>query len=391
MSTKKLQIVTPIVTSVNGKTGDVTLETVDLDELQASLDNKVPTSRKINGYALSADIELSAEDVSADPSGTAVAEIGKLDVTEIGGTGEYIQSVQQTDGKISATAGTMPTALKNPEALSITKYGANGRNEFASYDGSAAQSIKIYEPTEKLVTTGSGADNPPKSKTVKEALDGKISKSGDNTFTGTLIYLGTDESAINLGGDGGIGSAKSFQFSGPLDKIDITPLSDVRGLKLISNNADIVISGIATPTSNNHAVNKAYADGKISKAGDTFTGELVYSNSGLDYSDAIDLGKNGCINNAKDIAFYYDANGEDRGFHITATSPATDGYYASAQFWGNDGDELVRVDGIAPPKSDTNAANKAYVDEKVKYLTTDLYGTTLPTTATAGQIFFKKL
>lgn len=250
MSTKKLQIVTPIVTSVNGKTGDVTLETVDL----------------------------------------------------VGGTGKYIQSVQQTDGKISATAGTMPTALKNPEALSIAKYGANGRNEHASYNGSAAQSIKIYEPTENLVTTGSGADNPPKSKTVKEALDGKISK-----------------------------------------------------------------------------------------AGDTFSGELVYSNSSSNYGVAIDLGRNGCINNTNVIYFYYNESGSDRGFYIQASRPATDGHYASAQFLGNDGDESVRLCGIAPPKDDDNAANKAYVDNKVKYLTTDLYGTTLPTIATAGQIFFKKL
>lgn len=218
MSTKKLQIVTPIVTSVNGKTGDVTL----------------------------------------------------------------------------------PTALKNPEALTIVHDQGSGV-EYTSYDGSAGKRIDIYDPTENLVTTGSYANNPPKSKTVKEALDGKISK-----------------------------------------------------------------------------------------AGDTFTGTLTFSNT-TTVDAAIDLGKNGYIDNTDTIYFYYDVNGADRGFYIEAAPPETDGHYASAQFWGTDGDELVRLHGIAPPKSDNDAANKNYVDNKVKYLTTDLYGTTLPTTATAGQIFFKKL
>ncbi len=98
---------------------------------------------------------------------------------------------------------------------------------------------------------------------LKTELNTKVSKSGD-TFSGTLTYNGpSTDIAINLNGDAGIGSAKSFQFSGPLDKIDITPLSDVRGLKLLSNDADIIVSGIATPTSNNHAVNKAYVDAKV--------------------------------------------------------------------------------------------------------------------------------
>lgn len=132
-------------------------------------------------------------------------------------------------------------------------------------------------------------------------------------------------------------------------------------------------------------------DGKISKAGDTFTGTLTFSNTSISSVSAIDLGKNGYIDNAQIIYFYYNKNGKDRGFYIETAPPATDDYYASAQFGGIEDDELVRLHGIAPPANDDDAANRAYVDEKVKYLTTDLYGTTLPTTATAGQIFFKKL
>ena len=256
---------------------------------------------KINKKPLSGDITLTASDVGAATANDITNEIGKLDANEVGGTGKYIQSINQTDGKISATAGTMPTALKNPEVLTIV-HDQGGRVETISYDGSVGKRIDIYDPTENLVTTGGYADNPPKSKIVKEALDGKISK-----------------------------------------------------------------------------------------AGDTFTGTLTFSNNSANYAKAIDLGKNGYIDNVESICFHYDENGTDRGFNIQAGGPETDGYYASAQFFGNDGDEYVRLSGIAPPKSDNDAANKNYVDEKVKYLTTDLYGTTLPTTATAGQIFFKKL
>ena len=116
---------------------------------------------------------------------------------------------------------------------------------------------------EKDRAAGDTSSNPIQNKAVKAGLDAKISKSG-GTFTGELTYIGTNESAINLGGNGGIWNAKSLQFSGPTDKINITPLSDAIGLKLLSNdNTDVIVSGIATPTSDNHAVNKQYVDNKV--------------------------------------------------------------------------------------------------------------------------------
>lgn len=212
---------------------------------------------KINNKPLSGNITLTASDVGAATASDITTEIGKLDANEVGGTGKYIQSIQQTDGKISATAGTMPTALKNPNALTFT--GA----VTGTYDGSAAKTVNI--PTAITVddTLSDTSSNPIQNKAVKAGLDAKISKSG-GTFTGELTYLGTNESAINLGGDGSIRNVKSFQFSGPTDKINITQLSDTIGLKLLSNdNTDVIVSGIATPTSDNHAVNKQYVDNKV--------------------------------------------------------------------------------------------------------------------------------
>ena len=121
--------------------------------------------------------------------------------------------------------------------------------------------LDFENPVDTALSTTS--TNPVQNKVIKAELDAKISKSG-GTFTGELTYIGTNESAINLGGNGSIRSAKSLQFSGPLNKINITPLSDTIGLKLLSDdNTDVIVSGIATPTSDNHAVNKQYVDNKV--------------------------------------------------------------------------------------------------------------------------------
>lgn len=83
--------VTAPVTSVNSKTGTVVLSASDV--------GAVPTTRTVNGKALSSNVTLSASDVGALPDTT--------------------------------------TALKNPNALTFTG-GATG-----SYDGSAPLSITI--------------------------------------------------------------------------------------------------------------------------------------------------------------------------------------------------------------------------------------------------------
>lgn len=89
-------------------------------------------TQKVNGHALSGDITLTAADVGAATSADITSAIEALDVAAKGGAGKYIQSIQETNGKISAVEASMPTALKNPNALTFgTK----------TYDGSAAQTI----------------------------------------------------------------------------------------------------------------------------------------------------------------------------------------------------------------------------------------------------------
>lgn len=89
-------------------------------------------TQKVNGHALSGDITLTAVDVGAATSADIASAIEALNVAVKGGAGKYIQSIQETNGKISAVEASMPTALKNPNALTFgTK----------TYDGSAAQTI----------------------------------------------------------------------------------------------------------------------------------------------------------------------------------------------------------------------------------------------------------
>lgn len=66
-----------------------THKVADISDLSTSLNGKVPTTRKVNGKALSADITLSAADVSAIPTSQKGAPSG---VAELDGTGKVPSS-----------------------------------------------------------------------------------------------------------------------------------------------------------------------------------------------------------------------------------------------------------------------------------------------------------
>lgn len=89
-------------------------------------------TQKINGHALSGDITLTAADVGAATSGDITSKINELDVSAVGGSGKYISTISETNGKISATVETLPTALKSPNVLTVGD---------KTYDGSAAVTI----------------------------------------------------------------------------------------------------------------------------------------------------------------------------------------------------------------------------------------------------------
>lgn len=96
-------------------------------------------------------VELGDES-AYDVKGTAQNLINALDVPIKGGAGKYIVSIKQEDGKITATEGTMPTiptALKNPNALTFGE---------KTYDGSAAKEILASDlgALTEITTTANG-------------------------------------------------------------------------------------------------------------------------------------------------------------------------------------------------------------------------------------------
>lgn len=69
----------------------------------------VPTSRKVNGKALSTDISLTASDVGAATASDITNAINALDSTVSAESGKYISAITQTDGKITATKASLPS------------------------------------------------------------------------------------------------------------------------------------------------------------------------------------------------------------------------------------------------------------------------------------------
>lgn len=213
---------------------------------------------KINNKSLSGNITLTAADVGAATANDITNEIGKLDANEVGGTGKYIQSIQQTDGKISATAGTMPTALKNPNALTFT--GA----VTGTYDGSAAKTVNIPAAITVDEALSNTSTNPVQNKAVRAGLDTKINKSGD-TMIGDLSFGGTASihelrrlTLLNSGDSNGI-LFTCFQA----DTGDGKPAALLAGAV---RNETVHLYGLASPVEGDEAVNKAYVDAKIPNA-----------------------------------------------------------------------------------------------------------------------------
>lgn len=97
-----------------------------IDALEDVAASKVPTSRKINGKALSSDITLSASDVGADASGSASAVQTNLD-THTSNTTVHITSTERTNwnaAKTHADSAHAPSnAEKNQNAFSNIKVG----------------------------------------------------------------------------------------------------------------------------------------------------------------------------------------------------------------------------------------------------------------------------
>lgn len=170
----------------SGSTLNISYKTLgisDITSLQDTLNNKVPNTRTVNGLKLDANITLGGANITVGGISSfknnniaeafnaaeeawesyADAKVNALDVTNIGGSGKYIQIVGQTDGKLTATAQDLKAGNVTATAISAstTSVAVTGTNVEAQIK-SLASSIKTTSGTagsavQKVTATGSGS------------------------------------------------------------------------------------------------------------------------------------------------------------------------------------------------------------------------------------------
>lgn len=169
-------------------------------------------TQKVNGHALSGDLNLTAADVGAATPASVTSAIQALDVTAIGGSGKYISTVSEVDGKISATAVDMPTSIKNPAAL---KAGTK------SYDGSTAVELTAADvgalASGAKATTAGTADKVAHTLTITGAASGSFNGAANVTITIPTIAgpVGPTGPTGPQGGTGPQGSTGATGAIGP--------------------------------------------------------------------------------------------------------------------------------------------------------------------------------
>lgn len=179
--------------------GDIVTHNADefLTEHQ-SLAGYVPTSRKVNGKALTADITLSASDVSALPADTEIPTVNNVNIT-IQRNGTAVGTIKTNQSTASAINITVPTTYSDVSAASAghthtySDVGAASENHTHTYSdvgaASANHTHSNYATTGHKHTSGditiltgytiaSTASAIAASDTLNEAL-GKIQKSID--------------------------------------------------------------------------------------------------------------------------------------------------------------------------------------------------------------------
>lgn len=217
MSTKKLQIVTPIVTSVNGDTGDITLNSL-----------KNPNALTFTGAATG----------SYDGSSAKTVNIPSVPTTEISANTQARHSHSNKDILDKITGIVSEENVNEPAHIS----------DLVDYSGFVAGSNAIINQIPKKV---SALTNDANYATTTE-VNNKLSLSG-GTMTGD-IDMGQN-SLNNVGeirmpnGDGGAYITPAGTPTAP-------------SLEILGLNGDepVEITGVANPTSNGSAANKSYVD-----------------------------------------------------------------------------------------------------------------------------------
>ena len=103
---------------ITGKGVADALDTLDVASVGGSgkyLTTISETDGKISATAATADTVVTEDSSNLVTSGAVYTAIGNLDVASVGGSGKYLTTISETDGKISATAATADTIVTSDQ------------------------------------------------------------------------------------------------------------------------------------------------------------------------------------------------------------------------------------------------------------------------------------
>ena len=293
----------------------------DWQELGTAVDlsGYVPTSRTVNGKALSSDISLTASDVSALPSNTT-----------------YVSSFNGDTGAITYTA---PVTSVNGQTGAVTLTDSDEKVKYTDLNG--MNSGKPLLIANEMIGSGVSATN-------TAYASNKLMW---NDYSGVLYVYNSDRTkSINISGHSSHISFPDVNSS-YIGVLKVGTLTQARNYTLPN------ASGTLALTSDIPTVPDI--SGKVNKSGDAMTGDLSFSDSKgiafiIDSSEALDIpertikfrkvGQDGAGNSAY-TRFKF------------ITTPATQ-------------QQAIRIDGVNTPTGtssdyDTYIASKKYVDDLV--------------------------
>ena len=218
-----------------------------IEALETVAASKVPTSRKINGKALTSDITLSASDVGADASGSAGAVQTNLD-THASNTTLHITATERTNWNAAKTHADSAHAPSNAQANVIESIKVNGTAQTIT-----SKSVNITVPTDNAsLTNGAGYIT---SSAITNKADKATTLSGygiTNAYTKTEMDAAlAGKSASGHGHDAATTSAAGFMTAAMVSKLN----GIAEGATKIT--VDTALSASSTNPVQNKAVNSA--------------------------------------------------------------------------------------------------------------------------------------
>lgn len=350
MSTKKLQIITPIVTSVNGETGDITMHSVEYTP-QTLTDEQKAQARENIGAVDSANGLLPVECIL--PFGmnnvkkTIFVKNGvmlPLDYsTATGDIKKAIFGFSMLINSIKTSPTTIDTYVKHFAIL--VENGIFGDDFYSSYtypsnvlclyDSPFSPKIEI-----RLYSYYVASDSRKAFVLSVAYASGNKFTRGYNPITAEFINNYIDYVSSPIAAEASeSGDTPSIQQV----EMSSAPTTDMQiaTKKYVDDNKTTVPTNVSAFTNDANYATTTEVNKKLSLSGGTMTGD-------------IDMGQNS-LNNVGEIRM---PKGEGGAYITPAGTPTA----PSLEIMGLNGDEPVEITGVANPTSNGSAANKSYVD-----------------------------